>query len=142
MHSELPIEFFCVICGQSLTAEAEFAGNVITCPTCQRSVPVPGCLAWTDPDPKWHPAFSPEILSVEITFVCPGCNKALIADARWGREPFICPKCETNGEVPDWARAKVHASGPTEPVVVHTLTLSPEEIEFLSGTSEGAGIFE
>jgi DNA-directed RNA polymerase subunit M/transcription elongation factor TFIIS len=132
LHSEPPIEFYCAICGQALTANAEFAGNVINCPTCERNVPVPGCFAWSDVNPKCQPAFSPEILSVEITFVCPGCNYALVADARWGGEPFICPKCDTTGDVPDWARAKVRTPVADAPRV-HTLTLSPEEIDFLSG---------
>ena len=140
MHSESPIDFFCVICGQSLTAEAEFAGNVIACPTCERSVPVPGRLIAAERKPTSPPAFSPEILAVEISVVCPGCNRALVADARWVGEPFICPKCNATGDVPDWARTKVRASDGDAPPVVHTLTLSPEEIDFLSGASAEVAI--
>ena len=86
-------------------------------------------------DPLWRPAFSPEILSVEITFLCPGCDHALIADARAGGDPFICPKCEATGEVPEWARIKERADTADAEKVVHTVTLSPEEIEFLSGAA-------
>jgi DNA-directed RNA polymerase subunit M/transcription elongation factor TFIIS len=131
VSSETPIEFFCAICGQSLTAETEFAGNVISCPMCERSVPVPGRL--TASDWKWQPAYTPEILSVEITFVCPGCNRALIADARAAGDPFVCPKCDAKGEVPIWSQPR--EDSPSATVVREAGTLSAEEIDFLSGSS-------
>jgi predicted RNA-binding Zn-ribbon protein involved in translation (DUF1610 family) len=132
LHSEPPIQFFCAVCGQSLNADAHFGGSVIACPACDRSVPVPGRIPWPDEGPKWHPAFSPEILSVEITFVCPGCQRALIADARWGGEAFICPKCETTSEVPNWTRAKIRPPDMAPPAVSSAPALTPEEIAFLS----------
>ena len=138
LTSEQPIEFFCAICGQALTAESHFAGSVISCPTCHRSVPVPGRLAWSDPGASWYPAFSPEILSVEVTFVCPKCNNALIADARWSGEPFTCPLCETNWEVPDWTRARMRPPDPDAPAMVKPVELSAEEIEFLSSVEENS----
>ena len=103
---------------------------------------MPGRIPWSDPGVTWYPAFSPEILSVEVTFVCPGCNNALIADARWSGEPFACPLCETRNEVPDWTRVRTRPLDPDAPVVVHAVNLSPEEIEFLSATSDEAGAAE
>lgn len=77
------------------------------------------------------PVFSPEIISVEITFLCPGCNRSLLADARWGGKPFTCPKCDATGKVPNWTRAKAPPDADT-PKVISAPTLSPEEIAFLS----------
>ena len=127
------IEFFCAICGQSLTAPAEYAGNVIGCPSCERAVPVPGCPSGEDGKPSWQPAFSADILSVEITFVCPGCRDPLVADARYSGEPFDCPKCAATGQVPRWIAASSLPAERHAPAVVHAAALSAEEIDFLSG---------
>lgn len=140
LHSEPPIQFFCAICGQSLNADAQFGGSVIACPVCERSVPVPGRIPWSEEEPKLQPAFSPEVLSVEITFLCPGCDRPLIADARWGGEPFICPKCETTGDVPNWTRAKARPPNTDAPKVTHIATLTPEEIAFLSDEPSEAAV--
>lgn len=134
LHSEPPIQFFCAVCGQSLNADARFGGAVIGCPACQRTVPVPGRIPLSGEEPNWHPAFSPEILSVEITFVCPGCQRSLIADARWGGEPIVCPTCDTTSEVPHWTRARVRPPDSDGPRVSSATALSPDEIAFLSDT--------
>lgn len=139
MHSEPLIEFYCAICGQSLTADPEFGGGVITCPACDRNVPVPGRFTRNGAELKLRPAFSPEIVSVDLTFLCPDCDNKLVVDARCSGEPYVCPLCTTAGEVPEWAHVKARGPDHGEPVVVHALTLSPEEIDFLSGTSAKAG---
>ncbi len=131
MQAASSIQFFCVICGQSLTATADFAGGLFECPRCERHVPVPGHLAGEAPDRELLPAFTPEILSVEVKFVCPGCDRALLMDARWQGEPFECPKCGAGGHVPRWSRP---GRGGTVPMV----TLSPEEFDFLSASPDEA----
>jgi predicted RNA-binding Zn-ribbon protein involved in translation (DUF1610 family) len=124
--SSSSIEFFCVICGGSLTVAAEFAWRECACPKCGRTVPVPGILA--SDEAQWPTVLRPEILAVDLTFVCPGCDRGLVVDARAVGEPFTCPKCDASGQVPDWRR-----SAPSQEPA--TSILSPEEIDFLSGSS-------
>lgn len=136
MFSEPPIQFFCAVCGQALIADARFGGSVIACPDCHRTVPVPGTIVHADQEEsKCPPAFSPEILSVEITFLCPGCSGSLITDARSGGDPFVCPTCETTGEVPTWSRAGVRPPDAVAGKISTGRSLSPEEIAFLSAPS-------
>jgi DNA-directed RNA polymerase subunit RPC12/RpoP len=130
------IDFFCALCGSSLSVSREFEGNVVECPACAHSIPVPGRLNRHAPATDYFPLFSPNILSIEMTFACPGCERPMMADARYEGVPFSCPVCSFSGSVPTWSgyiapdvSAKPHASA---------VILSPEELEFLSSESEEA----
>lgn len=100
------------------------------CGVCSRSIPVPGRLNRDAPPSESLPLFAPEILAVEMTFVCPGCEFSLVADVRYEGVPFVCPKCRFAGSVPMWSGfvapdSEAKKRGPA-PV------LSAEEIDFLS----------
>ena len=115
----------------SLTTSSEFAGRVIECSQCERVVPVPG---WKAPEGAvCPPVFSPEIFSIEIKFACAGCDRALLADLRWGGEHFACPKCGTAAHVPEWFGSNPRLAKTGLPPQVHAAALSPEEIDFLNG---------
>ena len=128
---ESSIDFFCAICGSSLAAAPEHEGSLIECPMCERSVPVPGAVSVAGTESGCLPVFRPEILSVEITFVCPGCERALVADARQEGDAFRCPKCGSEGRVPDWSGARPRVENSARPVAA--VVLSAEEIGILSG---------
>jgi DNA-directed RNA polymerase subunit RPC12/RpoP len=130
------ISFFCVVCGHAMRADFSLAGAVVECERCERSVPVPGY-------PKTHgeavcaAAFAPEILSMDVNFLCGACQVRLVADARWEGKEFDCPKCQQRVRVPWWSRrggssmpglaiARAYES-PEAPV------LTAEEIHFLTG---------
>jgi hypothetical protein len=124
------IQFFCTLCGGSLTVAAEFAWNTCECSLCGRNVPVPGLLA--DEVPQWETAFSGGIRAVEMTFACPGCDRSLLADVRWGGRTFTCPKCDTTGEVPHLIRFRTKPAESEAPPAPQVATLTAAEIEFLS----------
>src|SRR6266853_2707567 len=125
------IDFFCAICGSNLAAAPEHEGGLIQCPMCERTVPVPGAVSVAGTDSGCLPVFRPEILTVEITFVCPGCDRALVADAREEGETFQCPKCGLEGRVPAWSGAARRTGDSARPKA--NAVLSPEEIDILSG---------
>ena len=131
MVPEPSIDFFCALCGSSLAVSRELQGNVVECPACSHSIPVPGPLRRETPVIEYLPLFSPDILSVEMTFVCPGCKSSLVADARYEGAPFFCPKCNFAGSVPTWSGfvAPDPLAAPQRPAVI----LTAEELEFLSG---------
>src|SRR4051812_17518994 len=103
MEAPTSIDFFCALCGSALAVSQEHAGGIVECPTCSRSIPVPGLLNRAAANGEYLPAFYPEILSVEISFVCPGCDRVLIADARYEGARFTCPKCAVESIVPHWS---------------------------------------
>jgi predicted RNA-binding Zn-ribbon protein involved in translation (DUF1610 family) len=138
VETEPSIHFFCALCGTGLTVSAQLQGNIVECAGCSRSIPVPGHLSREGPIGEYLPLYSPDVLSVEMTFVCPGCEGALVSDARYEGTPFSCPKCSFSGSVPTWsgfvapdARAERRA-----PAVV----LSTDEIDFLIGENTDAAI--
>jgi hypothetical protein len=125
------ILFFCAVCGEALTAERSFAGKVMECTRCQRSVPVPGfptmrgvsgCTA----------VYPPEILSIDVIFRCRGCCAKLVVDARLEGREFDCPKCHAPVRAPLWSRPAMASTDAGTPTRGRPL-LTPEEIGFLSG---------
>ena len=121
--------FFCANCGVGLTVGAESAGRTIECPACHRTVPVPhtmrGCL----------PILPPEVLALELKFLCAGCGAKLRIDARLEGDTVPCPKCSQATKVPRWSLSEDATSQPPAGRVVQ---LSTAEIEFLSSPVEAA----
>ena len=81
--------------------------------------------------------FPPEILAVEVKFLCTSCQSRLGADARWEGRGVTCPVCGDKTHVPRWSnvsqwpRAADVAPGAKTPGIPDA-SLSSEEIEFLS----------
>jgi len=125
------ISFFCAVCGQALTAEPALAGEVMECTRCERSVPVPGF----PPAPRESgcaAVYSPEILSMDIVFLCRGCNAKLVADGRLEGRELDCPQCHARVRAPLWSRREPVGTRPGKKIARPTLT--PDEIGFLSGS--------
>jgi DNA-directed RNA polymerase subunit M/transcription elongation factor TFIIS len=132
MPPNSPIHFFCAVCGNSLIVAAKFGGSVCECPACERTVPVPGELGGIGAERRWLPVFGPEILSLEVKFVCGGCDRALMVDARREGERVDCPKCGAECRVPAWSGATLRRSEEGALLAPSASKLSQEEIEFLS----------
>ena len=122
------LAFHCVVCGRKLHTSAEPAGGVVECPHCWRVVPVPA-LVTPDFLPCAPVAFPPEILSVEMKFLCAQCDAKLEVDVRMENREVACPKCAAAIRVP-----RLRAEPP--PIGAATPLLSLAETEFLSGLSE------
>ena len=136
VESQLTIDFYCALCGCSLAVSRALQGNVVECPACSRSIPVPGRLNRRESVTEYLPLFSPEILSVEMTFACSGCKRSLLADARYEGERFSCPACDFSGAVPTWSGfVAADLKAKTE---VPAVVLSAEELHFLNGDSEAS----
>lgn len=131
MDPATSIDFFCAFCGSELAVPPELQGSVVECAACSRSIPVPGRLNREAPVSECLPLFNADILSVEMTFVCPGCEGSLVADARYEGAPFVCPKCNFGGSVPTWSG--FIAPEPGLEARLPAVVLTSEEIDFLSG---------
>lgn len=123
------IHFFCALCGHGITLSGNHAGELVECDACQRVVPVPGFTPPRGGLRDWLPAFPPEILAVEIKFLCTGCGSKLRIDARWEGRRLKCPSCGADGRVPTWSSAWVREAELLP-------ELSREEIAWLSGDAE------
>ena len=132
MPVESSIDFYCVLCGECLGVGLEMAGGVVECPKCARVVPVPGPLKGAASGAAL-PVFPRQVISVEISFICPECERVLVADARYAAAPFQCPKCTFSGHVPIWSRMD---AGSAPGNGVPALILTREEIELLTGNRE------
>jgi DNA-directed RNA polymerase subunit RPC12/RpoP len=97
------IRFFCVICGTTLTAPADSPKNIVECPSCSRCVPVPRPVGLTGRLTRCAPVFPPDVLELEVKFLCAFCNNRLRADARWEGRSVICPVCSEKTGVPRWS---------------------------------------
>jgi DNA-directed RNA polymerase subunit RPC12/RpoP len=92
------------------------------------------------------PAFPPEILAVEVKFLCTSCQSRLGADARWQGRGVLCPVCGDKtrvplwSNIPGWSPTPETSQGAKAPL---TVKLSSEEIAFLSqptAANPGAGL--
>ena len=124
------ISFFCAVCGLGLTAESSLAGGIMECTRCERSTPVPG-FPGKPGESGWAGVYPPEILSMNMVFLCNGCNMRMVVDARLEGREIDCPQCEVKVRAPLWSRAKAPAAG--RPPRKGRPSLTPEEIGFLSG---------
>jgi DNA-directed RNA polymerase subunit RPC12/RpoP len=123
------IPFFCAVCGASLRADLSLAGGVLPCVKCERSVPVPG-FPLGSPLSGCVPVFPPEILEMDMTFLCVGCDTRLVVDARMEGRDLECPRCQVSVRAPRWSGlGDIAAAVEANPGASH---LSPEEVQFLS----------
>jgi DNA-directed RNA polymerase subunit RPC12/RpoP len=123
------VRFHCAICGTALTASADAAGAVEECRACGRQVPVPSLIHLNGGSAGCAPLFPEEILGVELKFRCTRCATKLRIDVRWEGREVPCPNCNLRLKVPRWSQPRAETRAPSN------ARLSPEEIEFLSGTS-------
>src|SRR4051794_16203022 len=96
------IDFYCNVCGASLTARAETGGRTCVCPECSRLTPIPG-----SPDPVL-PAQKLDSLVIEVRLRCHCCGRKLRVDcsgrklrvdARTQGAAFDCPVCSGSPKV-------------------------------------------
>ena len=137
------IRFFCVICGTALKRTTDTPTGVVECHSCARHVPVPRLADAPGLSARCAPAFPPEILAVEVKFLCTSCQSRLGADARWEGRGVICPVCGDKTQVPRWSRVSQwpRAEAGAKGTGSADATLSSEEIAFLSSpapTNPGA----
>jgi DNA-directed RNA polymerase subunit M/transcription elongation factor TFIIS len=126
------VSFFCAVCGEALSVDAAFAGEVVECDRCARWVPVPG-FPGQSPLSGCASVYPPKILAMEVIFLCPSCNVRMIVDARWEGREVDCPKCEAVARVPWWSRYEATTPARRESLAGRAPALSAEEIGFLSG---------
>ena len=141
--------FYCVICGTSMKAPAETTDDIIECPNCARVVPVPRFTSLSGQMTGCGPAFPPEVLDLEVKFLCTACKSRLRADARWEGRGIVCPVCAEKVRVPRWSDVSRWSAAPGEKPApagrvpapagrvpasadAAAVSLSREEIEFLS----------
>jgi len=125
------ISFFCAVCGQALTAHSSFAGEVMDCTRCERSVPVPGFPAMPG-ETGCAPVYPPEILSMDVVFLCRGCNAKLVIDGRLEGRELDCPQCQARVRAPLWSRRALSRPAARTPKNAPP-SLTPDEIGFLCG---------
>lgn len=140
------LSFFCAVCGHSLIVEIEHAGSLAECPSCERIVPVPGWRPQRRAGAGCLGVLAPNLLGVDVKFLCPKCQTKLKVDARWGGTSLACPLCETTLTVPQWHGSPDEIkdeTGQSESAscvvgVAPSVILSPEELAFL-GANQGVG---
>ena len=112
-------------------AEPSFAGEVMECTRCERSVPVPGFPAQPG-ESGCAAVYPPEILSMDVVFLCGGCNAKLVVDGRLEGRELGCPQCQAPVRAPLWSRREAAPAAAGAPRKGRP-NLTPEEIGFLSG---------
>ena len=136
--------FYCAVCGHSLIVGEEHAGSLAECPSCERLVPVPGWRPERRAGAGCLGALAPNLLGVDVKFLCPGCRAKLKVDARWGGRTLSCPQCKAEVCVPQWYGsddeiADNTKSSPKSNGVVNVapaVVLSPQELAFLGANQE------
>lgn len=127
--------FFCAVCGTALKAAAGSPDDLVECPSCSCVVPVPSRVKIGRSAGCAH-VFPPDVLAVEVKFLCSGCKNKLRADGRWEGRSIKCPECGTKLTVPRWSVAAGEASpllrDALAPLATATTCLSTAEVEFLS----------
>jgi DNA-directed RNA polymerase subunit RPC12/RpoP len=127
------ISFFCAVCGEALRAHSSFAGRVQECTRCERVVPVPGFPAVPGLS-GCTSVYPPDVLSMDLVFLCAACNVRLVVDARWEGRQLECPQCQAPVRVPWWSRrgmAPAKEALPLRRAARRGPALTPEEISFL-----------
>jgi hypothetical protein len=122
------IHFYCVYCGEGMRAAMELAGAAVECGKCRREAPAPGCALGVG---ETLSALPTEVLGLDVTFRCQGCERKLVIDARWEGVAVECPVCKSSVTVPRWSGRPVRTgfSRGAAPI------LTAEEIDFLSAAS-------
>jgi len=138
-HAMPTNQFFCVICGAALQTPEDATADVMKCHACARQVPVPRLVNAIGRDTGCPPAFAPEVLALEVKFLCTACRSPLRADARWEERRVVCPVCGDKISVPRWSNApRWPAPDETPPAIPMTARLSADEIDFLSTPAAAA----
>ena len=121
------IQFYCIACGASLSAQAEKAGGSCECTRCRRPAPVPG-------RPVSKPLLPPEILAVEIKFLTSCCRSKVRVDASSQGQAFDCPVCKAHAWIPVWSGLLAGSAPGEKPAVPAQprVRLSAEECAFLT----------
>jgi DNA-directed RNA polymerase subunit RPC12/RpoP len=141
--SQDDVAFFCLRCGAHLQIEDGYAGKSCECPRCAQLIPVPALK-------EEAVQKRPDILAVEIEFLCPECNHKLSVEAGAGAMAD-CTWCGKEIEVPQLselalldAKGLSHGSHGDRRPPVETAPrrkpalLTQEELEFLSESNHGA----
>ena len=96
------LQFCCTTCRSTITLGREFSGGRVECPSCGVLTAVPGprigSLRSLGPDD----ALPPEVLGVEMKFLCAFCKTKLMIDFRWQGRTIDCPRCCRMTQVPRW----------------------------------------
>lgn len=140
------IRFYCVLCGTGLRTATDFQDNLVECPKCLRNVPAPRLANVLGPSTGCPTVFPPEVLELSVKFQCTECHRRIRTDARWEGRLIVCPSCGDGTEVPRWSTVPVWQDPPEEskesarrepraPVTAEEVTLSADEIDFLSGSA-------
>jgi len=135
------VGFYCVRCGAYLEIDSQYAGKSCECPRCSHVIPVPAMKGDRD---GLVGNRHPDILAVEIEFLCPECRRKLsvqagagaMADCAWcGRQIEVPQLFSLAGQAPrmlqktppDGTPASASTQTPTRPAL-----LTQEELDFLS----------
>jgi DNA-directed RNA polymerase subunit RPC12/RpoP len=132
------IHFYCAICGESLSAQAESAGGFSHCPKCHRLIPVPGYPARPG-EAEYRPVFSPLILEIALKYFCQSCWTKLWVDVRYQGQTFECPVCRAQTTVPEWNKKAPLGAEETAGTTAPLVFLTADEREFLSAPLENHG---
>ena len=126
-----------------MKASTELRDDIAECPNCARMVPMPKPVSIAGQTAGCAPVFPPEVLELEVKFLCTACNNRLRADARWEGRRVTCPVCTEKTRVPRWSDVAQWSRVSDEsvpaaravgaPAEAAAVSLSREEIEFLSG---------
>lgn len=128
------VTFHCVYCGSRLQVGAEHCGKVSECPHCLRRTPVPDTTRSSNGMRAAY-IYPPEVIALEIVFLCPQCGTRLRIDARDAGTIALCPPCNGRIRVPDiplFVGADLNPGEDRMPLVVSSARLTSQEIEFLS----------
>jgi hypothetical protein len=87
---------------------------------------------------------APNLLGVDVKFLCPECRAKLKVDVRWGGKTLPCPQCNASLPIPQWygssdeiADEIGQSQGATRIVgVAPSVMLSPQELAFLGAGQE------
>jgi predicted RNA-binding Zn-ribbon protein involved in translation (DUF1610 family) len=128
------VTFHCVYCGSRLQVGAEHSGKVSECPHCLRRTPVPDATRSSNGTRAAY-IYPPEIIALEIVFLCPQCGTRLRIDARDAGTTALCPPCNGKIRVPGiplFVETESFRCEDRAPVVLSSARLTSQEIEFLS----------
>jgi DNA-directed RNA polymerase subunit RPC12/RpoP len=92
----------CVWCGEKGEVPEEEAAKSYVCPRCEKksSLPPAPRIAAASEKPTVPDYDSPEIVCVEVKFICPGCGGKLRAEIQKIGQPVICGHCQAAVMVP------------------------------------------
>jgi len=140
------VHFYCVLCGQPLETSTDLDIDLTKCHACSRTVPVPRRVKGSGNFKSYPPVFPPEVLDLLVKFQCTTCDSELYADARCEGRHVVCCTCGEHTPIPQWSTGAIGhrfvnfgAGGPLAngALPLEAPVLSPEEIDFLRGTTSG-----